>query len=186
MTGPEERLNLVDEKGNIIGEETRENIHIKGLLHREVHVWLYTPGGGIIFQHRGSDKETFPNLLDASIGGHVGMGKDYEMAALQEAEEETGMKLDKGKLVLAKTSRVRAYDSLKNKINNVLRATYIYPYEGEVRDLRIEEGEAVGFEVWPLEKFMNPPEEEKQRVIPGLLEEAGVEIAEKVKELIAS
>lgn len=36
------KLNIVDEDGNIIGEETRENIHKQGLLHREIHVWFYT------------------------------------------------------------------------------------------------------------------------------------------------
>lgn len=38
------KLNIVDESANIIGEETRENIHNQGLLHREIHVWFYTNG----------------------------------------------------------------------------------------------------------------------------------------------
>jgi len=65
----ERRLNIVDEEGNIVGEETRENIHKNGLLHREIHVWLYTPNREIIFQHRAKDKDTYPDLLDASVGG---------------------------------------------------------------------------------------------------------------------
>jgi 16S rRNA (adenine1518-N6/adenine1519-N6)-dimethyltransferase len=61
-------LNVVDESGKILGEETRENIHRQGLLHKEIHVWLFTPNKEIVFQHRGKDKDTFPDLLDATVG----------------------------------------------------------------------------------------------------------------------
>ena len=71
------RLNIVDENGEIIGENTRENIHNQGLLHREIHVWFYTPKGEIIFQHREKDKDTYPDLLDATVGGHVEIGSDF-------------------------------------------------------------------------------------------------------------
>ena len=89
------KLNIIDENGNITGEETRENIHKQGLLHREIHVWFYTPKGEILFQHRAKDKDTYPDLLDATVGGHVEIGADYESAALQELEEETGISATK-------------------------------------------------------------------------------------------
>ena len=37
----DELLDVVDENDNIIGRDKRAVIHSKGLLHREVHVWLY-------------------------------------------------------------------------------------------------------------------------------------------------
>ncbi|MCL4437679.1 NUDIX domain-containing protein [Patescibacteria group bacterium] len=80
------KLNIVDESGNIIGEETRCNIHKNGLLHKEIHVWFYTPKGEIIFQHRAKNKDVYPDLLDATVGGHVEIGDDYEHAALKEIE----------------------------------------------------------------------------------------------------
>ena len=85
------KLSIIDESGKIIGERTREEIHTKGLLHKEIHVWLYTPKGEIIFQHREKDKDTYPNLLDATVGGHVEIGEDYDHAALKELQEETGI-----------------------------------------------------------------------------------------------
>ena len=72
------RLNIVNEEGEIVGVETREDIHNQGLLHRECHVWFYTPAGEIIFQHRAKDKDTYPDLLDATVGGHVEIGSDYD------------------------------------------------------------------------------------------------------------
>ena len=55
---PKNFLNVVNDSGEVIGFDTRDNIHNKGLLHREVHVWLVTPGGEIIFQHRSKTKDT--------------------------------------------------------------------------------------------------------------------------------
>ncbi|EKD96007.1 MAG: Dimethyladenosine transferase, partial [uncultured bacterium] len=86
-------LDIVDENENIIGEDSRENIHKKGLLHREIHVWFYTPKDEIIFQLRGKDKVTRPDLLDATVGGHVELGDSYEDTAIKEVYEETGVKL---------------------------------------------------------------------------------------------
>ena len=60
------KLNIIDENGKIIGEDTRKNIHKNGLLHREINVYFYTPQGEIIFQHRSKNKETFPDLLERS------------------------------------------------------------------------------------------------------------------------
>src|SRR3989344_4969317 len=106
------RLNFVDENNNIIGEETRENIHTQGLLHREVHVWLYTPKGEIIFQHRAKNKDTYPDLLDATVGGHVEIGSDYENAALQELKEETGIQTEKDKLLFIEMVRNKSHDDV--------------------------------------------------------------------------
>ena len=70
------KLNIVGEQGKIISEETSESIHNKGLLHREIHIWFYAPESEIIFQHREKDKDTYPDLLDATVGGHVEIGSD--------------------------------------------------------------------------------------------------------------
>ena len=117
-------LNVVDEAGNIIGQDTRENIHKKGLLHREVHVWFYTPKGEIVFQLRGKNKDTFPDLLDASVGGHVELGSDYVDTALKETLEETGIGASKNELHLIKTLHKKGEDPVTGMINNVISVKY--------------------------------------------------------------
>src|SRR3990167_4461167 len=99
------KLNIVGEDGEVIGEATREDIHKQGLLHREIHVWFFTPKDEIIFQHRAKDKDTYPDLLDATVGGHVEIGSDYEDSALKEMEEETGIKANKNDLHFIETIR---------------------------------------------------------------------------------
>src|SRR5574343_530627 len=89
-----ELLDIVNENDEIIGQDTRENVHKFGLLHREIHIWFITPDGNMIFQHRAKDKDTYPDLLDATVGGHVDQGMTYEESAIKEMEEETGLKID--------------------------------------------------------------------------------------------
>jgi len=181
-----EKLNVVDENGNVIGEETREEIHRKGFLHREIHVWFYTPKGEIIFQHRSKEKDTFPDLLDATVGGHVEMGTDYESAALQELEEETGIRAEKDNLTFIQMMRSKTFDPVTSTTNNALRAIYAYRYEGAIEDLKIEDGKAIKFEAWPFEKLFNISEEDRKRFIPFMLSEDILGVLHKIKGLLGS
>lgn len=55
------------------------------------------------------------------------------------------------------------------RINNVFNTRYAYIYKGDAKDLRIEPGKALGFEVWTLDKLLNLTDEEKTRFIPYIL-----------------
>lgn len=178
-------LNIVDKKGNIIGEDTRDNIHKKGLLHKEVHVLFFTLRGEIIFQLRAKDKDTFPNLLDATVGGHVELGDDYLSTALKEMFEETGIKADKKDLRLITTIYSRAEDSITEKINNVIRAIYAYGYKGEVGELKVEKNKAQGFEAWSIDGLIKGlPDYERKRFIYSMLDKQSIEIYKKIRKLL--
>jgi isopentenyldiphosphate isomerase len=178
------KLNIVDEKGEIIGVETRENIHKYGLLHKEIHVLFYTPTGELIFQHRAKDKDTYPDLLDVTVGGHVEIGSDYEQSALQEVEEETGLHLEKEDLQFLEMIRGTDIDEVTHTTNNHLRAVYVYRYEGNIEDLHIEEGKALGFELWSLDALSNLSFEDKKRFIASHTNGAYIEIFKKIREMI--
>lgn len=179
-------LNLVDENGNIIGKDTRENIHRKGLLHREVHVWFYTPRGEIIFQLRGKDKDTFPNLLDATVGGHVEIGVDFSDAALKEMLEETGVKAEKDDLRLITKLRKRAKDPVTGMINNAIRAIYAYKFEGNLDELKVEGEKAQGFEKWSIDELLKGlSREEEKRFVSTMLSKEYLDIYKKILELLA-
>lgn len=178
-------LNVVDEKGNIIGEDSRENIHKKGLLHKEIHVWYFTPKGEIIFQLRGKDKDTFPNLLDATVGGHVEIDDNFEDAALKEILEETGVKARKDDLHLITKVRKKAKDPVTGMTNNALRTIYAYRYEGNVDDLQVEGEKGQGFEAWSIDKLVKGlPENESKRFIPSMLKDEYLEIYKKILQLL--
>ena len=177
-----QRLNIVDEDDNVIGQESRENIHKNGILHREIHVWIYNTKGDILFQKRSMTKDTYPGLLDASAGGHVELNDSYEKAAIRELEEETGLKADKKDLTYITKIRKKSYDKLTGMTNNVIRAVYAYKYDNE-QEIKLEEGMADSLEFWPVEKIFNISEEDRKKFIATILSEEYMEIYKKIQEL---
>lgn len=178
------RLNIIDEKDNIIGIETRDNIHKQGLLHREIHVWFYTSKGEIIFQHRAKNKDTFPDLLDATVGGHVEIGENYQDAALKEIEEETGVKTTENHLVMIQMMKSKRYDRVTGMINNTIRAAYAFRHDSGIENLKVEKGKAVGFEAWPIEILLNIPEKDKRYFIPAIFDRKILNVFKKIKKLL--
>lgn len=169
-------LNIIDEQGKIIGQDTRENIHANGLLHREIHVWFYTPRGEIIFQHRAKGKDTFPDMLDATVGGHVEIGSEFEDTAIKEMEEETGVVAGKDELQLIKIVRSNHVDPTTGKTNNAIRKVFAYKFEGGSDRLRVEKGLSEGFEVWPIEKLERITPDEEKKFIPSFLNQEHIKM----------
>ncbi|MEK7155624.1 MAG: NUDIX domain-containing protein [Patescibacteria group bacterium] len=179
----QEKLNVVDENNNIIDEETRENIHKKGLLHREIHIWIYNKNIDILFQRRAPDKDTFPDLLDAFVGGHVDLGESYDEAAIKKLEEETGIIAKKEDLTFLRETRTKHYDSITNTTNNVIRAIYAYKFNGNINELKIEDGKATSLEFWSLDKLLNLTDEEKIKFISFNWEKRLLPIFKQIQDL---
>ena len=164
-----ELLNIVNENDEVIGQESREKIHELGLLHREVHVYFATPNRELIFQHRAKDKDTYPDLLDATVGGHVEIGDSYEKTAIKETAEETGVQLNVADLILIKKTKRCFKDEVTQKINNAIGESYLYIFKGNLEDLKIETGKSLGFEAWPIEKLVNLDDNDSKKFIPYIL-----------------
>lgn len=178
-----QELNIIDENDNIIGKDTRENIHKNGLLHREIHVWIYNKNGEILFQRRAKTKDTYPDLLDASVGGHVEIGDDYLATAVKELEEETGIKAEAKDLIYITKMRRTGHDKSTGMINNTIKRVYAYEYNGDVKDLKLEEGMATSLEFWSIEKIKNLSEEERKEFIPSVIDQEYVNVFNKIKDL---
>ncbi len=177
-----EMLNIVNEQDEIVGTEDRIKIHKEGLLHREIHVWVYNDAGDILFQHRAKDKDTRPDKLDASVGGHVDLGQSYAGAALRELEEETGIVAKQEDLIFIKMIRKRTMDNTTNTINNAFSAQYKYRYKGE--ELQVEEGKAYGFEWWGLGALKSLSEVDRTRFSPTMIDDEHMEFFEEIKSSI--
>lgn len=165
----EGRLEVVNENDEVVGLESRTTIHQNGLLHREIHIWFITPNRDIIFQHRAKDKDTYPDKLDATVGGHVEPGMSYEETAIKEAEEETGIIINPVKLKLIKKMLKQSFDETTGLTNNTIRSQYVYLFAGEITDLRIEDGKAIGFEAWEIDSLHTLSEVDKARFVPMIL-----------------
>ena len=177
------KLNIVDEEGRIIGEDTRENIHKKGLLHREVHVWFYTSDGRLIFQHRSKSKDTFPDQLDATAGGHIDLGMGWLDSAVKEVGEETGVKITQTDLRYITVIRSKTFDPVRKITNNVIRRIYAFLYKGKSENLKGDPDEVQDFEYWNIDTLLDT-KADRSRIIPALLDADSLQVYRKIKGLI--
>ena len=176
-----EKLNILDNEGNVIGGEYRDVIHKKGLLHAEVHVWCVTHNNRLIFQHRAKDKDTYPDLLDATAGGHVDLGETFEESALKELLEETGISCKLEQILFLQTDTRKATDPTTGMINHVRRNLYVLKQRVSMEDLHIETGKALGFVSYSFEELRNLNKDEKDKFIPTLLDELGMKLFNKIE-----
>lgn len=175
-----EKLEVVDKNDKAVGLETRDKIHKEGLLHREIHIWFITPQGEIIFQHRAKDKDTYPDKLDATVGGHVEPGMSYEETALKECKEETGIDIDIKKLVFITKIIKNAFDEVTGLTNNSIRSQYAYLYNGDINNLKIEKGKNIGFESWNIDDLSNLSYDDRNRFIDLIINQEMLDIFKKL------
>jgi 8-oxo-dGTP pyrophosphatase MutT (NUDIX family) len=108
----------------------------------------------------------------------------YEATALKEGEEETGIKIDPTKLKLVKKMRRKDFDEATGLINNTIRSQYVYLFNGDVKELRVEEGKAVGFEIWKIDSLPTLSNEDKKRFIPMYLSKEFLELFDEGQKLL--
>jgi len=53
---PDELLDIVDAADQVIGQDLRAAVHLRGLQHRGVHIFLVTPDGKLLVQQRGRQR----------------------------------------------------------------------------------------------------------------------------------
>lgn len=130
-----EYLDIISESDQIIGSKPRSEVHRDGFLHREIHVWLFDEDGNIYFQKRPPEAPS-AGLLDATVGGHVRTGETYTQALVRKTQEETGVSSEESGFVFLGFSRNKEVRPRANKVNNFLRASYVYKQAISPNDLQ--------------------------------------------------
>lgn len=90
----DELFDVVDENDNIIGQETRGEVHRLGLKHRAVHIFIYNTDGDVLLQKRSPLKDVSPGKWTTACSGHVDAGETYDTAAVRELREELGIAIE--------------------------------------------------------------------------------------------
>lgn len=110
-TAVDEEVDVLDARGEKTGRVAwKSEAHRLGLWHRCFHCWIAAPktssGGPYLFvQRRAAGKDTWPNKLDVTVGGHLGAGESV-LEGLREVEEELGLRVGAGELVPLGTRKV--------------------------------------------------------------------------------
>jgi len=87
----EEIFDIVNERDEVVGRQTRREVHRLGLMHRAVHVLVFNSQGQVFLQKRSMSKDRQPGLWDSSSSGHVDSGEEYDACAVRELREELGL-----------------------------------------------------------------------------------------------
>jgi isopentenyldiphosphate isomerase len=90
---PEEIFDVVNERDEVVGRQTRREVHRLGLMHRAVHVLVFNSRGQVFLQKRSMTKDRQPGLWDSSASGHLDCGESYDACAVRELREEIGLEL---------------------------------------------------------------------------------------------
>jgi isopentenyldiphosphate isomerase len=89
----EEIFDVVNDLDEVIGQETRSEVHRRGLVHRAVHVLVFNAAGQVFLQKRSMKKDRQPGVWDSSASGHVDSGEEYDACAVRELSEEIGLQV---------------------------------------------------------------------------------------------
>ena len=90
-----EWFDVVNERDEVVGRASRQEVHARGLRHRAVHVLVFNAHGQLFLQKRSRYKDREPCVWDSSASGHVDAGEDYDAAAMRELREELGVVLSR-------------------------------------------------------------------------------------------
>lgn len=85
----DELLDIVDRNDNVIGQKYRSEVYQLGLRNfRAINAFLINEDKKVWIPRRTKHKDRFPLCLDASVGGHVSAGEQYDQAFVRETSEE--------------------------------------------------------------------------------------------------
>ena len=107
----DEKIDVLDARGLMTGEVAwKSEAHRLGLWHRCFHCWIASPetpsdGPYLFVQRRAAGKETWPDSLDVTVGGHLGAGEEALDGGLREIGEELGLQVAPEDLILLGTRR---------------------------------------------------------------------------------
>lgn len=136
-------MEIVDERGNVIGLAQRSEVHANpSLIHRVVHALVFSPEGELLLQKRSLNKDVAPGKWDISVGGHVAVGEKPSLSVEREMEEELG-------IVCPGAEYLYTY-LFSSPDETELVTTYRCTYAGEFRINREEIDEA---RFWRLEEI---------------------------------
>lgn len=137
---PDELVAVVDENDKAIGADTRDNVHKKGLLHREIAVIIFNKKNEILLQKRKDN-----GRYGFSAAGHFSTSENYLQGAFREAKEEIGIELKESELKeITKLRRDVSWDGLRN---NVFLKIFEAKKDLKIGDFNIDmfEVDSVGF-----------------------------------------
>jgi len=177
-----EILDIVNDQDEVVGQADRDEVHRTGLLCRLVYVWFYTSDGKVILQKRSQTKKNDPSKLTTTASGHVSSGQSYLDAAVREAFEETGVSISEQDLV--DLGVVRADYTQGAYVSNAMRGLFAYEFDGDIANLKIEDGDGAGFVTLSIDDLEAMLAAEPEKFATVLTDQVGKDFIKNIKNLL--
>jgi isopentenyldiphosphate isomerase len=143
-TAVDEKVDVLDARGALTGRVAwKSEAHRLGLWHRCFHCWIAAPespsGRPYLFvQRRAAAKDTWPNKLDVTVGGHLGAGESA-LDGLREVEEELGLTVAAEELIALGTRKTEK--KIPAGLDREFQEVFLLVRSLYSRDLRLQEEE---------------------------------------------
>ena len=177
-----EILDVVNDRDEVIGQAERDEVHRVGLVCRLAYVCFYTANREIILQKRSDTKKNDPGKLTTTVSGHVASGQTYLEAAVRETVEEAGVEVNEVDLI--SMGVVRADYVQGDYLSNAMRGLFAYRFDGDVSDLKVEEGDGAGFVTLPIEELERQLDEQPDKFATVLTDTVGRDLFTGIKQLL--
>ena len=137
----DEYIDILNEAGEPNGTTClKSEAHKKGLFHASAHIWIFNNRNEVLIQKRATNKDTFPNLWDVSVAGHISAGEKPIVSAIREVKEEIGLSIEQENLHYIGTSKKRIQHN-KDLIDFELHHIYMCKINFDINSLKIQEEE---------------------------------------------
>ncbi|MDO5977365.1 NUDIX hydrolase [Flavivirga spongiicola] len=158
----DEFVDIVDDHGNNTGKVClKSEAHQFGYWHSCIHVWLYTDSGKVLIQKRAANKDTFPNLWDVSVAGHIGAGEQPLKAAKREVLEEVGFEIKNEELVKIGTYKTN-YKHQESLIDKEFHHVYITKLTVPLETLKLQIEEVAELKLILMNQLKRELQDEKK------------------------
>jgi len=149
----DELIDILNIKGEFTGEiQLKSKAHESGLWHASAQIWIVTKEGKVLLQKRATDKDTYPNLWDISVAGHLSAGDTPVLAALREIEEEIGLILKEKDLIFLKKIRSRKQPNI-HVIDNEFNFLFLVRHPIVISELILQDTEVAAVKLFSVNEL---------------------------------
>ncbi len=162
----DEYIDILTSRGSFSGKtRLKSEAHAQGLWHASTQVWIVNIQNKVLLQQRSANKDSYPNLWDISVAGHLSAGDNPISAALREIKEEIGLELEASQLQFfkrIKRSKIPKPNFLDNEFN------YLYGVKTDFRlsSLKLQEEEVQAVQLLSLQEFKHQLQQNPSIFVP--------------------
>lgn len=137
----EEYIDILTEEGKPTNEQALKSAaHRLGLWHASAQIWIVNSAKQVLLQKRASCKDSYPNLWDISVAGHLSAGDTAKQAAIREIQEEIGLQIDEQELRFLKKVK-RSKIPKKGFLDNEYNYLFVVKKDFEITNLVLQKEE---------------------------------------------